>query len=276
MAELRKYGVQTTILFPLIDAGAVDFEATPVTDSGTDCEIIKDEGASTTCTNDFAHEGRGIYSLVLTATEMQAARIVVTIVDDATKAFEDQAIIIDTYGHASAQHAVDLDDGVRAGLTALPNAAADAAGGLPISDAGGLDVDTLNSNVTAALADTNELQTDWANGGRLDTILDARAAEATVAALNNISTADVNAQVADVLKTDTVSEMAQGAPPLAPTMEDILNYLYRELVRNKVVVDTNTLNQKQIFADNGSTVLYEKDLTNATNITTVAEATTGA
>lgn len=34
-------------------------------------------------------------------------------------------------------------DTVRLGLTALPNAAADAAGGLPISDAGGLDLDNL-------------------------------------------------------------------------------------------------------------------------------------
>lgn len=57
--------------------------------------------------------------------------------------------------------------------TALPNAAADAAGGLPISDAGGLDLDALNSNVTAIVADTNELQTDWVNGGRLDLLLDA-------------------------------------------------------------------------------------------------------
>lgn len=48
----------------------------------------------------------------------------------------------------------DLSDSVRGGLTALPNAAADAAGGLVISDAGGLDVDTLNSNVSAILADT--------------------------------------------------------------------------------------------------------------------------
>lgn len=36
----------------------------------------------------------------------------------------------------------DPADAVRLGLTALPNAAADAAGGLPISDAGGLDLDT--------------------------------------------------------------------------------------------------------------------------------------
>lgn len=49
---------------------------------------------------------------------------------------------------------LDLSDGVRGGLTSLPNAAADAAGGLPISDAGGLDLDTLDSNVSAVLTDT--------------------------------------------------------------------------------------------------------------------------
>ena len=57
--------------------------------------------------------------------------------------------------------------------TALPAAAADAAGGLAISDAGGLDLD-------AKLANTNEVTTarmgaltDWINGGRLDLLLDA-------------------------------------------------------------------------------------------------------
>ena len=134
----------------------------------------------------------------------------------------------------------------------------------------------IKADTAAALADTNELQTDWANGGRLDNILDARAAEATVTALNNISTAQVNAEVVDVLKTDTIAEMSQGAPPLAPTAFQVLNYMYREWIRNKIVVDTNTLDQKQIFADDGSTVLYEKGLSNATNITTIDEATTGA
>ena len=38
---------------------------------------------------------------------------------------------------------VDLRDSVRGGMTALPNAAADAAGGLPISDLGGLDLDDI-------------------------------------------------------------------------------------------------------------------------------------
>lgn len=48
----------------------------------------------------------------------------------------------------------DPNDAVRLGMTALPNAAADAAGGLPISDAGALDLDALNTNVSSILADT--------------------------------------------------------------------------------------------------------------------------
>lgn len=50
----------------------------------------------------------------------------------------------------------DPADGVRMGLTALPNAAADAAGGLPISDAGGLDMDArLDAAVSTRATPTN-------------------------------------------------------------------------------------------------------------------------
>lgn len=41
----------------------------------------------------------------------------------------------------------------------------------------------LDTEVAAILADTNELQTDWANGGRLDLILDARASQTTADAI---------------------------------------------------------------------------------------------
>ncbi len=110
MAELRKYGAATTILFPLIDAGAQDFENTPVTFAAGDVQISKDEGAFANTTNLPAHEGNGIYSLAVTGVEMQGARIVVTVIDQtATKEWEDQAILIETYGDASAEHALDLD-----------------------------------------------------------------------------------------------------------------------------------------------------------------------
>ncbi len=69
--------------------------------------------------------------------------------------------------------AFDPDDNVRLGLTALPNAAADAALGLPISDAGGLDLDTKLANTNEITAVRMGALTDWINGGRLDLILDA-------------------------------------------------------------------------------------------------------
>ncbi len=57
---------------------------------------------------------------------------------------------------------VDLEDAVRGGMTALPNAAADAAGGLPISDAGGLDMDAALAKLTGAL--TEAYRADGATG----------------------------------------------------------------------------------------------------------------
>jgi len=105
--HLRKYGVEAKIPFVLYEVDGVDLRV-DAADGGSDCTVMKDEGAEATCTNDFVDEGNG-YSITLTATEMQAARIVVYIIDSATKVWLDDALIIETYGHASAQHALDLD-----------------------------------------------------------------------------------------------------------------------------------------------------------------------
>jgi len=111
----------------------------------------------------------------------------------------------------------DLEDAARMGMTSLPAAAADAAGGLPISDAGGLDLD-------AKLAATNEVTaarmaalTDWINGGRLDLLIDAikaksdnlpadPASQTNIDTLitripNTLSLANINAEV-DTALTD--------------------------------------------------------------------------
>jgi len=57
--------------------------------------------------------------------------------------------------------------------TALPAAAADAAFGLPISDAGGLDLDTKLANTNEITVARMGALTDWLNGNRLDLLLDA-------------------------------------------------------------------------------------------------------
>jgi hypothetical protein len=102
----------------------------------------------------------------------------------------------------------DSEDGVRLGLTALPNAAADAAGGLPISDAGGLDLD-------AKLANTNEVTvarmgalTDWINGGRLDLILDDILLDTGTTLDGKIDTID---GIVDSILLDTAEIGAAGA-----------------------------------------------------------------
>lgn len=68
--------------------------------------------------------------------------------------------------------AFDPLDATRMGLAALPNAAADGAGGLPISDAGGLDLDSKLANTNEITVARMGALTDWINGGRLDLILD--------------------------------------------------------------------------------------------------------
>lgn len=96
MEILARYGIQQTLYFPLIDAGTTDFEATPVTFAAGDTQYSIDGGAFANTSNNPAHEGKGIYSLTLTASELSGSRIVVTIIDSATKAWEDQALIITT------------------------------------------------------------------------------------------------------------------------------------------------------------------------------------
>lgn len=110
MEILRKYNTESTIYFPLVDFGASDFETTPVTFASGDTKIIKDGGVAANTTNNPAYEGSGIYSLTLTATEMAAGFIQVTLIDQtAPKAWEDQFLALQTFGNASAGMAFDLD-----------------------------------------------------------------------------------------------------------------------------------------------------------------------
>lgn len=101
---VRAYNTAATVDFCLFvtDAtvGAVKVESA-VHASG-DTYIMKDEGAEANTTNGFVDEG-SCYSIALTATEMQAARIVLNIEDQSTKTWADKCVVIETFGNASAQ-----------------------------------------------------------------------------------------------------------------------------------------------------------------------------
>lgn len=106
--HLLKYNQAATINFNLFDLDGVDMSIAATFAAG-DLKIMKDEGAEANTTNLPTDEGSG-YSLVLTATEMSAARVMIHLIDQtATKVWLDTSIVIETYGNASATHAFDLD-----------------------------------------------------------------------------------------------------------------------------------------------------------------------
>lgn len=73
---------------------------------------------------------------------------------------------------------------------------------------------------------------------------------AAIAALNNLSAAQVNAEMLDVLNVDTFGELA--APPAASsTLRDKLTWIFM-CHRN---LRTETATQRKLFADNGSTLV---------------------
>lgn len=154
MAYLSKYGVARKIRIPIVKRGVVDHAVgADWTPAAGDVKIAKDGGAAANVTNlptAIAMGNSTVWEFSLTATEMQAAQINVTVGDSATKAVEDDGFDIETYGNASAQHAVDLSDTVRAGLTALPNAVSGTAGALPTTGTGANQI-----NVAGGRADAN-------------------------------------------------------------------------------------------------------------------------
>lgn len=82
--------------------------------------------------------------------------------------------------------------------------------------------------------------------------------------------AQVNTEVSDVLKTDTVTLPGQTAPPLAPTFEEMISWLYKVLRNRKTQTSTqwslladdeSTVDAKAVVSDNGTTAIKEEILT---------------
>lgn len=88
------------------------------------------------------------------------------------------------------------------------------------------------SSLATVLADTNELQTDWANGGRLDLILDARASQTSVDDL------PTNAELATALGTADDAVLAAIAALSIPSAATIA-----DAVHDEVVEGTTTLRE---------------------------------
>lgn len=108
--------------------------------------------------------------------------------------------------------------------------------GTPAADVSA-DIAAVKVDTAATLVDTAEIGT--AGAGLTD-----------LGGMSTAMKAEVNVEVVDVLKTDTVTLPGQVTPPLAPTMEEILGHLYK-VYRNR---KTQTSSQWSLLADDESTV----------------------
>lgn len=165
---------------------------------------MKDEGNEGTPASGFVDEGHG-YSLALSATEMQAARIMIFVVDQTSpQAWLDKTLIIETYGHASAQHPFDLGTAT-VNLSSTTETQIDNIQ-TELDDVHNTDLPAVKTDTAAILTDTNELQTDWADGGRLDLLLDAakEAVDTEVAAIKTVTDTLTLAAIADAVHDEIV------------------------------------------------------------------------
>lgn len=92
------------------------------------------------------------------------------------------------------------------------------------------------TDIDAILVDTNELQSDDIPGD--------------IAALNNLSAANINTEVADVINTDTSTEPAQGAPAVSASLRTKIDWLYK-VMRNR---KRQSATLWELYADNETTV----------------------
>lgn len=249
---LRKYGEAATLPITLYEVDGVDMRVDAVYASG-DVKITKDEGAETNTTNSFTDEGSK-YSIVLTATEMEAARISGIVIDQtATKVWLDTDFVIETYGHASAQHAFDLDTASvaqtadhTAGIADVPTVAEFNARTLLAAAYFDPATDTV-ANVTTVGSVTSAVTVGTMNAAVIN------AASIAASALDgkgdwNIVVPDVagtaptaseiNAEIVDALSVDTY---AQPTSALAATasITDILTWV-GALFRNKMTQTATT------------------------------------
>lgn len=123
MVFYRKYNVLlsggTLIRIPMPKAGSADFAtSSDWTPASGDVQISKDDGTLANI-GTLPTYSNGCWNFVLSAAELTCKCVCVRIVDSATKAVDDNAFIVETFGDAAAMHTVDYTNAATFGLSAL-------------------------------------------------------------------------------------------------------------------------------------------------------------
>ena len=122
-------------------------------------------------------------------------------------------------------------------------------------------VTDAESGVKAAVNALNDLSA----ADVMDTV------DALLGGLNDLSAANVNAEVVDVLKTDTKGEPAQGAPGVNISIEAKIAWLYK-FMRNKITNDGTDI---KVYNDAETVVDHKAPVAEAAGTVTRGEFVTG-
>lgn len=272
-------------ILPLIDD--TDFvsieEAIAYDESGMDLNwnFVTPAGAvsqtnltpTTAGSHDWAHEGNGMYSIELTASGGT--------VDNDTEGFGWFSGVCDGVlpwrgpiigFRAAGLNGLLIEDAFSAtrGLagTALPAAAADAAGGLAISDAGGLDLDAILSRLGTP-SDLGSGATIAANLVDIEAQTDdigAAGAGLTAVPWNSAWDAEVQSEVLDALNSDNLTE-AYAADGAEGSVAEILYMLLAVLT--EFAVSSTTMTVKKL---DGSTTAATFTLDDADDPASITRA----
>jgi len=232
-------------------------------------DALPDSGALTTITTHLTQiKGTGFVADTHSLTNIEGYA---DLIDDGTSglakiATDVAAILVDT--------GTTLPAAIPSAATVADAVLEEALAGHVTAGTLGKAIADIETDATAILADTNEIQGDLADGGRLDLIFDAILVDtgttvpAQISALNNLSAAQVNAEVVDALSTDTYAEL--GAVPAATaSFADKLTWVFM-LSRNKL---TQTATTQTVYADDGTTSVATSTVSDDGTTFTKGEAT---
>lgn len=304
-AGMRKYGEAAIFNFAVYAIDGIDLNGTWVPVQA-DCEIMKNEGTSVAVTATATDEGT-TFSIALSATEMECARGVIKVQDAATKVILDTVIFFTTYGHASAEHAFDLDTSsvaqtgdsfarigaAGASLTGITGAALSTAGILAIwhqlesavvtASTMGLKIktnlDAAITTATTAVGFATPTNITAATGITLTPTTGLGAQTANITGSVSSVTGSVDSVTGDTKQTgdsyallnSADSEPAQGAPVHTASLAVKIATIFKFMVNKK----TATTTEIDVFNSDESTVDHKSTISEAAGTYTEGEYVSG-
>jgi len=179
---------------------------------------------------------------------------------------ETALIVADTAVIGAAGAGLTDLGGMSATMKAQVNAEVDIA--LDTAIGGAPTADSINQRIRSM-----DLLVEAAGAGDLAAILvdTGTTIQADIAALNNVSTAQVNAEVVDALATDTYVEPGQELPASNTSLANKINYLYKAW-RNR---SNQTATTYQLFNDDATTVGQKATVSDNATTAEKGEVATG-